>query len=322
MSLTGTRSLILAMATLLLSAIVRAEVFLLPPGNDVIGAPAEVLAVYEDTLVDIGRRHGVGYEEIVRANPGVDPWLPGEGTPVRLPTQHVLPRAGRRGLVVNVAEYRLYYFLPTDTVRRVATFPISIGKQDWSTPIGSARVTAKTRNPAWYPPNSVRQEYAAEGRSLPRIVPPGPNNPLGAYALRLSVPGYLIHGTNRPAGVGMRVTHGCIRMFPEDIDWLFPLVEVDTPVQIVNQPYKLGWQGDELLLEVHPPLSEDSEQAAAGLTAITALYIGATRDRQAEIDWDLVERVHAERTGIPVAVGRAVSKPAETVAELDQASRR
>ncbi|RMF96006.1 MAG: hypothetical protein D6727_09330 [Gammaproteobacteria bacterium] len=306
------RSLAIA---LLLPAAALAEFYPLPPGDDVIGEAAEITAVYEDTLVDIGRRHGLGYEELLLANPGVDPWLPGEGTVIRLPSQFVLPVARREGLVVNVAEFRLYYFPPGDGPQRVASFPISIGRQDWSTPVGRARIVSKVRNPAWYPPASVREEYAAEGRRLPRVVPPGPKNPLGAYALRLSLPGYLIHGTNRPAGVGMRVTHGCIRMFPEDIDWLFPRIPLDTPVQIVNQPYKLGWRGEQLLLEVHPPLPEDSERAAQGLTAITSLYVAATRERPAEVDWALIERVYAEHRGLPVAIGRAAGEQPATVAE-------
>jgi L,D-transpeptidase ErfK/SrfK len=166
-------------------------------------------------------------------------------------------------------------------------------------------------------------EWAADGRKLEAHVPPGPNNPLGKYALRLSIPGYLIHGTNRPAGVGMRVTHGCIRMFPEDIKWLFPQVPVNTPVRIVNQPFKFGWSGDDLYLEVHPPLEEGgaSEEAADGeivlqthdgateaadgrsLTDITELYIQVTRDRPAVVDWEIVNTVYAKRLGIPVKVG-------------------
>ena len=317
------RSIRLAVAGLLVvPGILSAEVFLL--SDDVIGATGQVTAVYEDTLVDLGRRHGVGYEEMVRANPGVDVWLPGEGTPVMLPTRYVLPDTPRRGVVINLAEYRLYYYGDDPTADRVSTFPISIGKMDWSTPLGRAAITAKTKNPAWYPPKSVREEYAADGRTLPRVVPPGPDNPLGNYALRLSVPGYLIHGTNRPAGVGMRVTHGCIRMYPEDIDWLFPQVDVQTPVYLVNQPYKIGWQGDALMLEVHRPLEEDENNSFRGLTIITELYVRATRDRPADVDWSQVELAYAQRNGIPVRIGTAVPQPEapeqSTVARVEAAS--
>lgn len=222
---------------------VQAEQFELPPdGNDVIGAVTIITARADDTLLDIARRHGLGYEDIVRANPDVDAWLPGEGTEVLLPTRYVLPPGSRRGVVLNLAEYRMYYFpKPKDGEPAVVmTFPMSIGRMDWETPLGMARVVSKVTNPSWYPPESVRAEHAADGDPLPRMVPPGPKNPLGEFAMRLSIPGYLIHGTNRPAGVGMRVTHGCIRMFPEDIQFLFDQISVDTPVRIINEPVKVG----------------------------------------------------------------------------------
>ena len=232
--------------------------------------------------------------------------MPGDGTTVRLPTQFVLPEASRKGLVINIAEYRLYHFYRRDGADRVETFPISIGRMDWNTPLGRSSVISKVYKPTWYPPTSVREEYAADGRTLASQVPPGPDNPLGDYALRLSIPGYLIHGTNRPAGVGMRVTHGCVRMFPEDIEFLYPKVNVNTPVQIVNQPFKMGWLGDELYLEVHEPLAEDGDELAYSLTAITELYVRATRDRAARVDWQLVDSVYRDQLGIPVRIGQAV----------------
>ncbi|MCG8668199.1 MAG: L,D-transpeptidase family protein, partial [Pseudomonadales bacterium] len=289
-----------------------AENFLLAEGDDVIGTSSIVQTRYEDTFTDVARRFGLGYEEIVRANPGVDPWLPGEGTEVVLPTRFVLPENIGDGLVINLAEYRMYYLTEGDAGQQVVTFPISIGRMDWATPLGWSKVVDKVHKPSWYPPESVRREYAAEGRELERVVPPGPDNPLGDYAMRLSIPGYLIHGTNRPAGVGMRVTHGCIRMYPEDIERLFPQVALDTRVQILNQPYKLGWLGDDLYLEVHPPLVSADGAEAPGLTAITQLYVRATRDRPARIDWDEVHRVFREHRGIAVRVGSA-----ETAAVAD-----
>ncbi len=237
----------------------QAEIYELPPdGYDVIGAVATITARHEDTLVDIARRYGLGYQDIVRANPDLDPWLPGAGTEVVLPTRFVLPSGERRGIVLNLAEYRMYFYPEPkpDGTAYVMTYPISIGRMDWETPLGATQVISKVRNPAWYPPKSVREEHAAEGRPLPSVVPPGPDNPLGKFAMRLGLPGYLIHGTNRPAGVGMRVTHGCIRMFPEDIDFVFDKIDVKTPVRIVNEPVKIGWQGDELVMEVHPLLEE------------------------------------------------------------------
>jgi L,D-transpeptidase ErfK/SrfK len=311
---------------------VSAGEYSISAGDDLIGSPGRIVSIYEDTLLDIARAHKLGYEEIRLANPGVDAWLPGEGTLVRLPTQFVLPNAQRKGIVINIAEYRMYYYFEAGGEQWVRTFPISIGRMDWGTPLGRASVIKKVRNPSWYPPQSIRDEWAADGRTLGTHVPAGPDNPLGEYALRLSIPGYLIHGTNRPAGVGMRVTHGCIRMFPEDIEWLFPQIPVDTPVRIVNQPFKLGWHENELYLEVHPPLEEGGlseenedgeivledpdaeadEVSSWSITDITELYILMTRERAAIIDWELVNTVYETRSGVPVKVGIAdESIPAE-----------
>ena len=230
-----------------------------PPGSDVVGALTVVQSRDDDTLLDIARRHGLGYEDIVRANPNVDTWIPGDGTEVVLPTRFVLPSGPRRGVILNLAEYRMYYFPDTKDGERpvVMTYPMSIGRMDWETPLGRTSVIQKVTNPAWYPPESIREEHAADGDPLPRIVPPGPDNPLGKHAMRLGLPGYLIHGTNRPAGVGMRVTHGCIRMFPEDIEYLFGKVAVNTPVRIINEPVKIGWDGDQLVMEPSHPSEFD-----------------------------------------------------------------
>ena len=187
------------------------ETFVLPPPDiDLVGTTATVVSGYEDTMPQIARRHGLGYWEILYANPGVDTWIPGDGTAVLLPTRFILPSVPREGIVLNIPEMRLYYFPKhaKDEIPVVITHPISIGRMDWQTPIGVTRIASKVQNPTWYPPESIREEHAADGRPLPRVVPSGPDNPLGAYALSLALPGYLIHGTNRPTGVGMRVTHG------------------------------------------------------------------------------------------------------------------
>jgi L,D-transpeptidase ErfK/SrfK len=274
-------------------------------GGSVFGQVIHVEARHEDTLLDIGREYSVGYEEMVAANPGVNAWVPGAGTRVRVPTRFVLPDSPHEGLVVNLPEHRVYYYPKPRPGQpaEVITFAISIGKMDWTTPLGLTRIVDKRTRPSWYPPESVRQEHAAEGRPLPKIVPAGPDNPLGEYAMRLGIPGgaYLIHGTNRPAGVGMQVTHGCIRMFPEDVERLFGMVSVGTPVRIVNQPIKMGWLGDMLFMEVHRPLTAAENTAAADedLTNITRLLVAATQDRIAPIDWAGAERAVAEATGVP-----------------------
>ncbi len=324
-----------------------AEVYELPPdGFDVIGAVATITSRHADTLVDIARRHGLGYQDIVRANPGVDVWVPGEGTEIVLPTRFVLPPGPRQGIVLNLAEYRMYYFLPPQRGEpaNVMTYPISIGRMDWETPIGTTRVVAKARNPSWYPPQSVRDEHAADGNPLPTVVPPGPGNPLGEFAMRLALPGYLIHGTNRPAGVGMRVTHGCVRMFPEDIEYLFEQIALDTEVRIINEPVKMGWNGEQLVMEVHPvletliskasePESPDSEDTVSGvvaedvakdvmdevpvrdpLTYVTERFIAATDVRAGELDWQLVEDMIGRSDGIPGIVGQSIKNAAASAA--------
>lgn len=255
-----------ALLLLAMSAAAPALEFPLPPADvDVIGEIQRIEAAEEDTLLALGREYGVGYEEMRRANPGVDVWLPGEGTSIVIPSRFVLPNAPREGVVINLAEMRLYYYPPANGAEqaRVETYPISVGRMDWSTPIGETRITEKTENPYWFPPASILQERAAQGRPLPDAVPPGPDNPLGNHKIRLDIPGgaYLIHGTNEPRGIGMRVTHGCIRMFPEDVESLFERLPVGTSVRIVNQPVKAGWSGSSLLVEAHPVLPEDAENA-------------------------------------------------------------
>ncbi|MDC8802873.1 L,D-transpeptidase family protein [Halomonas pacifica] len=216
----------------------------LPEHGSLVGAPYTVAASHEQTLLDIAREHAVGYEEIRNANPEVSLWLPGEGTEVVIPAQHLLPDAPREGIVINIAELRLYYYpeVGDGETPRVETYPIGIGREGFDTPLGTTRTTMKLEDPAWYPPESVRQEAAARGEEAPAVVPPGPDNPLGRHAILLEIPGYLIHGTNRPDGIGMRASRGCIRMFPEDVEALFRSVPVDTPVNLIDQPFKAAWQ--------------------------------------------------------------------------------
>lgn len=291
-----------------------ADEFPLPPADsDVIGETITAAAEAEDTLLDIARRHGLGYEEITNANPGIDPWLPGAGTAVVVPKRRLLPRAPRTGIVINLPEHRLYWYPPVAAGQQpvVWTFPVSIGKMDWNTPLGRTTIVAKVRNPTWTPPKSVREEHAKRGDILPDVVPAGPDNPMGLYSMRLGIPGgaYLIHGTNRPAGVGMQVTHGCMRLYPEDIEALFNMVPVDTPVMIVNQPYKWGWHEGELLIEVHPPLQEDTSTPPT-LTDLTRLLVEATREEPLAIDWIGAERIWREARGIPTAVAAQTSRTA------------
>jgi L,D-transpeptidase ErfK/SrfK len=333
-------------STAILASAVSAATYELPAdGSDVVGEVSTVTAKFDDTLINLARRHDIGYQDIVRANPDVSVWVPGEGTEVVIPTRYVLPAGPRSGVVLNIAEYRLYYFPASkgDEPAVVMTYPISIGRMDWETPLGNTKVISKVTDPSWYPPKSVRAEHAAEGRPLARIVPAGPDNPLGKHAMRLGLPGYLIHGTNRPAGVGMRVTHGCLRMFPEDIRYLFNYVAVDTPVRIINEPVKIGWQGDALVLEAHPILEssvgktsdepspddaiaedapdavdvvaeDDSKGDKDPLTYVTEQFIVATAERAGELDWSLVEAAISRSDGMPVSVGAGIKNAATSAA--------
>ncbi len=292
----------------LLGAAARAaaDSYPLPPADsEVIGEILTDTTAQHDTLLDVARRHGLGYEEITNANPGIDAWLPGPGTTVVLPKLRLLPKAPYAGIVINLPEHRLYWFPPARPGEQpvVWTYPVSIGKMDWHTPLGTTRIVQKVKDPTWTPPPSVREEHARRGDILPAIVPAGPDNPLGQFAMRLGIPGggYLIHGTNKPAGVGMQVTHGCMRLYPEDIEALFAMVPVNTPVTIVNQPYKWGWHDGQLLIEVNPPLQEDAVDPPT-LTDLTRLIVTATRAQPLAIDWQGAERAWREARGIPVVV--------------------
>ena len=283
-----------------------AERFPLPAvGSDVIGELRVDLTEAKDTLLDLARRHGLGYEEITNANPGVDAWLPGAGTEVVVPKRRLLPRAPREGIVINLPEHRLYWYPPAQagTPPVVWTFPVSIGKMDWNTPLGTTRIVSKLKDAPWIPPKSVREEHAKRGEPLPAVVPGGPDNPMGRYKMALGIPGsaYAIHGTNRPAGVGMQVTHGCMRLYPEDIETLYGMVSVGTSVTIVNQPYKWGWHEGKLLIEVHPPLQEDAVDPPT-LTDLTRLIVEATRSSPLPIDWIGAERAWREARGIPTEI--------------------
>jgi len=288
-----------------------AETLTLPPADiDLAGQTAVVEARHEDTLLDIARRYDIGQDEIVLANTQVDRWLPGKGAEVFVPSRYILPRAKRTGIVLNVPEMRLYYFPPpvASLPDRLETYPVSIGRMDWSTPLGTTKIAAKVRNPGWHPPDSIRAEAAASGTPLPELVPPGPDNPLGDYAMRLGLPGYLIHSTNRPYGVGMRVTHGCIRMYPEDIANLFPNVPVGTQVQIVNQPVKIGWLFDTLFIEIHPPLEEHAGDPAALFDTAMELINAAWAERRFDLDAQALKAALNKPDGIPVPIAQAAGK--------------
>jgi L,D-transpeptidase ErfK/SrfK len=279
----------------------------------VVGEDQSVETVYQDTLYDLARKYSLGSEELIRVNPGVDPWLPGAGRKLTVPGRHILPPGPREGIVVNLPEHRLYYYPKPKRGGpiEVITYPVSIGKMDWRTPLGTTRVIAKQKNPTWYPPESVRKEHAEAGDPLPASVPSGPDNPLGLFAMRLAAGNgtYLIHGTNNPIAVGLAVTHGCIRMYPDDVAALFPLVAVGTQVRLINQPVKVAWVDGQLMLEAHPPVDAQGQSFEPNIDQFAEMLRTAVGDTTVAIHWDYAREVLQKADGVIATVALEADDP-------------
>lgn len=267
-----------------------------------LGEIRHVTTRYEDTLLDLARDNNLGFVEMVAANPGVDPWVPGKGTRIVLPTAHLLPEGPRQGVLLNITDQRLYYFPPDGGP--VESYPIGTGQEAWATPTGRTEVVRKTQNPTWHVPKSIRKENP----ELPAVVRPGPDNPLGRHAFYLGWPSYLIHGTNSPWGVGRRVSHGCIRMYPEGIAKLFPELPVGTKVTIVRQEMKLGWDNGTLFMEVHPnpdqqiELEETGRFTPAPVPELVYRIATAAGKAVKDVDWRRVHEAVAKRSGLPIPI--------------------
>src|SRR5580704_15521011 len=292
----------------------RATLYTLANRDDaVVGQDKSVVTVYEDTLYDLARKFSLGSEELIRVNPGVDPWLPGAGNTLVVPDRHILPPGPHEGIVVNLPEHRLYYYPKPKRGGpiEVITYPVSIGKMDWRTPLGLTRVIQKQKDPTWFPPESVRKEHAEAGDPLPVKVGPGPDNPLGAYAMRLAAGNgtYLIHGTNNPIAVGLAVTHGCIRMYPDDVAALFPLIPVGTTVRLINEPIKVAWVDGELLLEAHPPVDAQGQSFEPDLDQFSALLQAAVGDTTVAIHWEYAREILQKADGVLATVGLEAENP-------------
>ncbi|MSS75949.1 MAG: hypothetical protein EXR90_03465 [Methyloglobulus sp.] len=269
------------------------------PNND-----ATVTVVADETLLDIALRYTLGQTEIIKLNPKMDRWLIKKGQTVRLPNRRVLPDTPHNGITLNISEFRMYYY-PPGRGGEVMSFAHGIGRQDWKTPLGKTSVIRKIKDPAWHPPESIRREHAANGDPLPAIVPPGPHNPLGTRALYLNLPGeYRIHGTDvdKIYGIGMQITHGCVRMYPEDVETLYDVVPVGATVYIVKQPIKVGWLENVLYVEAHPDL-EDEEMSQADRYAVALRLIQkATKEEMPEFDQEALNQALKDLDGEPVAV--------------------
>jgi L,D-transpeptidase ErfK/SrfK len=261
-------------------------------------------ATHEDTLLDVARRFKLGYVEIVAANPGTDPWIPGEGTNVVLPTVHLPPDAAPEGIVINLADMRLYYF--EEPGGPMQSFPIGIGRDGLLTPIGSTEVVRKNKDPSWRPTPRMR----AEDPALPEVVPPGPDNPLGNRAMYLGWPQYLIHGTNKPLGIGRRTSSGCVRMYPEDVEYLFDQIAIGTKVTVVDQPIKLSWIDDALYIEAHPTQAQSDQIEASGTfdpildSSVVDQVLAVAGDKVPALDWSRIRQATIERRGYPIRVTR------------------
>jgi L,D-transpeptidase ErfK/SrfK len=257
-------------------------------------------ALAGDDFNTIGRRYGVGYHELMEANPGIESGNLEVGSVVVLPTCFVLPPASRKGVVINLAELRLFFY----TKDEVFTYPIGIGRANWDTPLGKSYILEKLKNPVWHVPKSIQEASKKDGIILPDKVLPGEDNPLGRYALRLHYHNYLIHGTNEVEGVGRRSTAGCIRMFPEDMQELFEKVSRGAPVSIIDEPYKVGWDEQRhLYLEAHLPLTSKNDKTMKMEAYVSRLVSQVAENKKAIVLWDCFEKVLQEMMGVPIIVG-------------------
>jgi L,D-transpeptidase ErfK/SrfK len=312
---TSVTGLLVAFALCLGAGVAQAAMYDMPTKrSDLVGKLQHIKTSEEDTFVKLARRYNVGYRELRLANPDVDPWLPGEGTSMVIPTRYVLPDVPREGIVINIPEMRIFYFPPKDSeyAGKVVTYPLGIGRVGWSTPLAKTSVVRKKADPTWTPPASIRAEHEKAGDPLPKVVPAGPDNPIGQHALYLGLPSYLLHGTNKPAGIGLKVSHGCIRLYPEDIASLFALVPTGTPVNIISQPYKIGWEGNTLYIESHPPDANGDAPVRSYTPWVESLISATATHPDAPIDWDRAQAVVEKTDGMPEPIGVQISHRQET----------
>jgi L,D-transpeptidase ErfK/SrfK len=291
--------------------------FAIAKDSRIVGGLAEITVQEGDTLPDIARHFGLGYNEVIIANPAISPWTPEPGARVLLPLRFILPDAPRKGIVLNLANLRLFYYPPKQP-NAVLTYPIGVGRDGWNTPLGQTTIVAKTVKPTWTVPESVRREHAEKGDPLPAVVRPGSDNPLGEYALPLGFSSYLIHGTNKPYGVGMQVSHGCVRLYPEDVEVLFKKTSVGTPVWIVHQPYMTAWDGGMLYLEAHEPLQKWAGQKKQQQKSLLQQLRKTATEKGAAVDWEKVGRILQRADGIPTPILEASPDLPELIAQAPE----
>lgn len=269
--------------------------------SDIVGMIAYYRVGAEDTLYSIAQKFDLGIVELMAANPGVDPWIPRKNSIITIPSAYILPHGKRSGVVINLPELRMFFFKDAKTVM---TFPVGIGREGWQTPIGDTTIILKRKDPVWIPPASI----LAENPDLPKIIPAGPDNPMGQYALSLGWQSFAIHGTNKPYGIGLRSSHGCIRMYPEDIEELFQLVRKGTKVTVIDNPYKLGWRNNVLYLEATPTQEQldaiaDRKKPETIIPSEIYSQIEKIMTDNGGVDWHIVDEAIITRSGVPVAIG-------------------
>ena len=282
--------------------------FKIQNNSDVVGEAVQYTVLDDETFYSIARKFDLGIVELMAANPGIDPWIPASGSAINIPTSYILPKAKHRGIVINLPELRLFYY---PSAKTVLTFQVGIGREGWQTPIGETKIILKRKNQSWTPPASI----LATKPDLPKFVPAGPDNPLGNYAMNLGWESFLIHGTNKPLGIGLRSSHGCIRMYPEDIEVLFNAVNKGTPVTVIDSPYKLGRSGSDIYLEVTPTQEQTDDIANyRELEPLVPEDIYKAIDKitgNSEIDWQIVDEAVIKRNGIPVVITKGNKEATE-----------
>lgn len=272
------------------------------PGSDVVGENQYTHAVPGEDLGDVGRRFGLGTFEMTEANPHVEFYHPEKAGKILVPTRTILPPGPRKGLVINLAELRIYFFHPDG--KRVSAYPIGIGQDGWNTPTGTNRVIRKRKDPTWTPPASIRSNYENQGKDLPAVVPAGPNNPLGPYAITTGFENIVIHGTPWPKAVGLRSSHGCIRMNNADVSELYYFVELNTPVRIIHQAVKVGKFGKDLYLESHVPVDSMVYQETFSIQQQLQEIMNRHNNEKVSVRWDVAEQLKNRTLGYPEPFGR------------------
>jgi L,D-transpeptidase ErfK/SrfK len=275
--------------------------FQLTGDQSMIGSLAVMNIRENDTFSDIARHFGLGYNDISVANPTISPWTPLAGSRILLPLQYILPNAPHNGIVLNLANKRLFYY-PKQQPNNVYTYPVGIGRQGWNTPLGLTSIVAKKANPTWVVPKSIHQEHAEKGDALPSVVAAGPNNPLGLYAMQLGFPRYLIHGTNKPYGIGMQISHGCVQLYPEDIEVLFKHASEGMPVRIIHQPYMTAWDQNMLYLEANEPLQKWELEKHKFKIQLLKQLKAISRKKNVSVDWKKVDDVINKSNGVPTPI--------------------